>query len=945
MVNSSGSSGWFYDGWTYRIQHNIIWSEPSGGLNFFNFSEPWATISGTPINRHAFQPVHNTTILEVNKVVDGALQKYLAYDSDPNGLQIRLYYTNDTEGTWIAYSQNPILSSSAYHYRWPSTAYVDGTFQMFLEDRADHTLERWTSTDGIHFTFRENVKVGGNEWKTPFIWFNPNDNRWYLYSHDATGSTEYVLVRNSTSIENLTSASDSIVLSEAASFGAASVMYYDDIYWLVAEIWQGGKWLIHAYYSSSPSSGFAAVAESPILTNDEACPMLFLGSTQNQAYLFISRSSSTWYQDTRRVYLDTPISPQESVLDGYQIRLMVHSGIGSNAGEDVYLNAHSAPDFSDVRFTWLNSSSGLEYECNYWIENLTSQSALFWLKIPRILSGTNNTIYVYYGKMDVSTTANPYYTFDLFDDFSSNLSSWTLQNYDQTGSASVVDGWARISSQSSGDFWGITDEGSGIFKSVPFSDNYMIETIFRDQSYPTVDAHNRFLMTRANTGNNAAFYVMLFDGDSSHITTSWRDQTGGQTDWAGENTGLTRGSQMTFYARLVKVGPTFYAYASPDGSSWHLVGSRSGNYQGYVGLVDSYHGGYTEFDWVRVRKYVSLEPTHSSWGNEEIYNGNGFVLIDQSFVSDVRADVNSVQKVGFHAKWSNNGSDIAGGSIYVNSTAYVTNATGWISFDITSHVIGNEKWLVTSVNCNGVTSYTQTAPTPSIVWDRIKITDGGLTRNPLMLGESTTVWFKAIYEYDNRIFNSTNGNLYLNETAMQWSTINNRWEYNHTAQTLDTVTFNITKVLDTSYNLTAINNNAGTQTPSILSSPFSIISNSTITELIFNSVTKEISFTASGPSGTTGFTNVTIAKTLITDINTLKIYVDGNETTYTSTSTDYYWLVHFTYSHSTHKVVVRLNSANTDSNILSSPETVITITSIIITIIALATIIRKKHHK
>ena len=47
---------------------------------------------------------------------------------------------------------------------------------MFVEDYTGGTLERWSSTDGIHYTFVENVKSGGNQYKNPFIWLNPNDN-------------------------------------------------------------------------------------------------------------------------------------------------------------------------------------------------------------------------------------------------------------------------------------------------------------------------------------------------------------------------------------------------------------------------------------------------------------------------------------------------------------------------------------------------------------------------------------------------------------------------------------------------------------------------------------------------------------------------------------------------------------------------------------------------
>ena len=40
----------------------------------------------------------------------------------------------------------------------------------------------------------------------------------------------------------------------------------------MAEILQGTMWQTVAYSSPSPTSGFVEVANSPILTNDEACP-------------------------------------------------------------------------------------------------------------------------------------------------------------------------------------------------------------------------------------------------------------------------------------------------------------------------------------------------------------------------------------------------------------------------------------------------------------------------------------------------------------------------------------------------------------------------------------------------------------------------------------------------------------------------------------------------
>lgn len=87
---------------------------------------------------------------------------------------------------------------------------------------------------------------------------------------------------------------------------------------------------------------------------------------------------------------------------------------------------------------------------------------------------------------------------------------------------------------------------------------------------------------------------------------------------------------------------------------------------------------------------------------------------------------------------------------------------------------------------------------------------------------------------------------------------------------------------------------------------FSVTSNSTVSQLAFNSTSRELSFTVTGPSGTTAYVNVHIAKTLIDNIADLKVYLDGVQLNYTATSSDDSWLLHVTYMHSTYKVRISL---------------------------------------
>ena len=125
-----------------------------------------------------------------------------------------------------------------------------------------------------------------------------------------------------------------------------------------------------------------------------------------------------------------------------------------------------------------------------------------------------------------------------------------------------------------------------------------------------------------------------------------------------------------------------------------------------------------------------------------------------------------------------------------------------------------------------------------------------------------------------------------------------------------------------------------TMTPTPIPVPnqsfFFVESNSTVTELFFNSTNSELSFTVSGPPDTTGYVKVTIAKSLVTSVQNVKVYLDGQQLNVAITSNEDYWLLNFDYTHSTHHVTVSLNADTTAKQTLSLDYRLLTI--IIITI-------------
>lgn len=90
---------------------------------------------------------------------------------------------------------------------------------------------------------------------------------------------------------------------------------------------------------------------------------------------------------------------------------------------------------------------------------------------------------------------------------------------------------------------------------------------------------------------------------------------------------------------------------------------------------------------------------------------------------------------------------------------------------------------------------------------------------------------------------------------------------------------------------------------------FLVESNSTISALAFNSTSSELTFTVNGTSGTAGYVKVTITKSLVSSSQNVKVYLDGRQLDVEITSDKDYWLLIFTYTHSTHQVRISLAKA------------------------------------
>lgn len=129
---------------------------------------------------------------------------------------------------------------------------------------------------------------------------------------------------------------------------------------------------------------------------------------------------------------------------------------------------------------------------------------------------------------------------------------------------------------------------------------------------------------------------------------------------------------------------------------------------------------------------------------------------------------------------------------------------------------------------------------------------------------------------------------------------------------------------------------------------FSITSNSTLSGLLFDSVNNELRFTVDGPSGSVGYVNAVIPKSLLDDISTLNVNVDQYQITFNSESQTEYWTISFTYPHSTHEITVDFNANPTtpsDGNFFNNPIIYLSALAAIIVIIISTVVIGLRRKK
>jgi hypothetical protein len=388
------------------------------------------------------------------------------------------------------------------------------------------------------------------------------------------------------------------------------------------------------------------------------------------------------------------ITGQPGAGTNYQVRLLIGK-TSDAAGEDFDLEGRCMDSFNDIRFTDNDETT----ELDYWVESVKDSGgtklATVWVKVAGDL-GSDQDIYIYYGKAGDSSASNPRSTFIVWDDFDGGDEQWTeVDNADKITIDRTTDKRIEVVQLRMPEL-GYVYKGKDVYDflmeiEVTPSDNW---------------GGNRFLGVSDTLG--------AFTSWSTYICLAW--STPGGTDVFRFGTNLEYGPNhdmtlhQSYYFTICRLGSiaTLKAYSDADRTNLLWEDSVSApptllNYiypvSGYYveGASSSYFVSYYIGD-ILVRKYASPEPGFSSAGSQEAtgINISGTIYTNEAKTGNVGSGVSVGLSVSGAVKTTNTTTAFGGFSfsgISINAddtvTIFIDNDTTYEANLITRAVDGS----------------------------------------------------------------------------------------------------------------------------------------------------------------------------------------------------------------------------------------------------------------
>lgn len=291
----------------------------------------------------------------------------------------------------------------------------------------------------------------------------------------------------------------------------------------------------------------------------------------------------------------------DGVLSDYQVKYVVHKGIGISSDENVYLGDRSLSWPDDIRFTDINDNM-----LSYWIEWSDSSTATVWVKVPSIPGNSGSaTINIYYGKSGDQGASSGVDTFLLFDDFDTlNTSKWSFRG----GDSGINNGVLTIFATNSTNI--------GVDSVQTFGYGYALRAMLKTAHFKSSSYNERIGFSYESRDVSGS--VAMYCDDEPGYEGKYRNRL---NDAITSTSAIQGWTANAYLVQEIQRKSNYAVFTVNDG---HQVTLSSDYYPGNAKVIAHARdtNGRVDVDWVLVRKIADNEPTYGAW-SEEMSNKSG----------------------------------------------------------------------------------------------------------------------------------------------------------------------------------------------------------------------------------------------------------------------------------------------------------------------------------
>ncbi|NHJ87227.1 MAG: DUF2341 domain-containing protein [Asgard group archaeon] len=304
-------------------------------------------------------------------------------------------------------------------------------------------------------------------------------------------------------------------------------------------------------------------------------------------------SEGTWWNENWSYSRVLPIS---NPSNSYQMKIV----IGKTIGGHVNCNGHCKDDFSDIRFVDVDNTTVL----SYWTENINlGNQATFWVKLPSDVE-TDGAIILYYGNPSANSLSDGSATFLTFID---NTDGWT----GNTEMLSMEDGRIKIYSGPGPQVYHTISTGGYSDISVDAKIEEVLDPYINYIGFTVSDGTGNYNdYSSLACGSDWNFYEYIVnDGSGYTLYSPW--SAGKNREW--RETVRTSVAKVNYY--LFEEDGSLLASAVNQNYAWSTVSTIT-----HIRVVASvYRNTNAYISWIRVRNYVSSEPSWGTPGEEHFF--------------------------------------------------------------------------------------------------------------------------------------------------------------------------------------------------------------------------------------------------------------------------------------------------------------------------------------